>query len=282
VQLIAFDPATDFVVQPWISEKYHGQIMDGQVVVGSHIIMRLNGTIMLFNYEYPVAARLSPSASGFDTSIFMTMNTMRHLTDLARELGFDYLADNFSDGMVSAVLVRTDPAIDSLLIAESIQNQNEGIEVLASQGIFSRIATAISGFVRYIQIFSLALWALAVVVLVAVFSGMIHERKKEFAILRILGATRKHLVSIVLCESSLASIAGGAAGISLASIVIFPFADLITMRLELPFLETSIVNIILFVVISLFISALVGPLASLYSALQVCKAETYFTMREGE
>ncbi|WP_461247875.1 DUF4418 family protein [Treponema sp. R6D11] len=37
VQLIAYDPDTDFVVQPWIAEKHHGSISDGQVIVGTHI-----------------------------------------------------------------------------------------------------------------------------------------------------------------------------------------------------------------------------------------------------
>ena len=282
VQLIAYDPATDFTVQPWISEKYHGQVIDGQVVVGSHILLRMDGTIRLFNHNYPVAARLSPSASGFDTSIFMTMNTMRHLTDNARSLGFDFLADGFIDGLISAVLVKTDPAKDPLLVAQKILEQNIGVEVLASQGIFGRIASALSGFVKYIQIFSAALWILAVVVMAAVFSGIIHERKKEFALLRIIGATRKRLVGIVLSESALAGLTGGAAGIILASVVIFPFADLISSRLELPYLDASPVNIVALILISLFISALAGPLASLYAALKISRAETYFTMREGE
>jgi len=271
VQLIAYDPLTDFVVQPWISEKYHGQVIDGQVVVGSHIIVRKNGTILLFGREYPVAARLSPSASGFDTSIFMTMTTMK-----------DMITDSNIDGKVSTVLVKTDPATDPARLAQVIQDQNEGVEVLVSQGIFGRITTALSGFVKYIQVFSVVLWILAVIVLAAVFSGIIHERKKEFALLRIIGFTRKRLVGMVLNESFIAGLTGGAAGIALACFVIFPFSDLISVRLELPYLEASLINIIIIILTSLIISALSGPLASLYTALKISKAETYFTMREGE
>ena len=282
IQLIAYDPLTDFVVQPWIAEKYSERITDGQLVIGSHIEMRANGTIMLFGHQYPIAAQLSPSASGFDTSVFMTMNTMRMFIDRAQARDIDIRADSYRDGTVSAVLVKTDPAKNPAIIAETIGKQHEGVEVLVSQGVFSRIASAMSGFVKYIHIFSVVLWILAIVVLAAVFSGIIHERKKEFALLRIIGATRKRLVGIVLCESSLAGIAGGAAGIALAAIVIFPFADLISARLNLPYLDASLVSIIRLVVTSLVISAVVGPVASLYAALKISKAETYFTMREGE
>ena len=109
-----------------------------------------------------------------------------------------------------------------------------------------------------------------------------HERKKEFATLRILGATRKKLVGIVLSESAIAGIAGGFAGIVLASLAVFPFSTYISERLELPYLDAPFFYIVLLVLASLLLSAIVGPLSSLYSALRISKAETYFTMREGE
>jgi putative ABC transport system permease protein len=153
---------------------------------------------------------------------------------------------------------------------------------LVSQGIFSTLALTLSGLVSYIHIFSAALWILAVIILAAVFSLSIHERKKEFALLRILGATRKKLVAVVLGESSLASLAGGAMGILLASLVVFPFSTLISERLELPYLDAPFFNILPLALGSLLLSILAGPLASLYAALRISSAETYFTMREGE
>ncbi|MDR2447528.1 MAG: FtsX-like permease family protein [Treponema sp.] len=285
VQLIAYDPATDFVVQPWIAEKRSETIADGQVVVGSRISVRRNGAIQLFNHEYPVAARLSSSASGFDISIFMTMNTMRDLIGRARAEGYNFLGVQEKEavrGRVSAVLVKTDPAKAPSVVAYDIRKQNEGVDVLISQGIFARIAATLSGLVNYIHLFSAALWALAAIVLAAVFSGIIHERKKEFALLRILGATRKRLVGIVLSESAIAGIAGGVAGVALAGLSVFPFSTLISERLELPYLDAPLLRIIPLILGSLFLSALVGPLASLYAALRMSKAETYFTMREGE
>ena len=183
---------------------------------------------------------------------------------------------------VSAILVKSDSSVSPSLLAQTIRRENEGVDVLVSQGIFSNLAATISGLVSYIHLFSAALWVLAVVILAAVFSGSIHERKKEFALLRILGATRRKLVAIVLGESSLAGLAGGAAGIVLASLAVFPFSTLISERLELPYLDAPLFQIIPLVLGSLLLSVLVGPLASLYSALRISGAETYFTMREGE
>jgi putative ABC transport system permease protein len=285
VQLIAYDPETDFVIQPWMAEKYRRTVEDGQVVAGSRITIRADGAIRLLGHYYPVAARLSTSASGLDTSIFMTMNTMRNLIGRARAEGYDFLADQereMSRGAVSAVLAKTSPSAPPARLAQTIARENSGVDVVVSQRVFSGIAETLAGLTAYIHLFSVILWVLTLIVLAAVFSGSVHERKKEFAVLRILGATRKKLAAMVLGESALAGFAGGAAGIVLASLAVFPFGTLISERLELPYLDAPIIRVILLALGSLLLSALAGPLASLYSALRISRAETYFTMREGE
>ncbi|MDR0720101.1 MAG: ABC transporter permease [Treponema sp.] len=285
VQLIAYEPETDFVVRPWMAEKYHGSVEDGQLVVGSRIALRPDNTIRLLGHTYPAAARLSRSASGLDTSIFMTMNTMRLLLGRARAEGYDFLAAQEKEmrrGAVSTVLVKTGPAIPPERLAQTIGRTNAGVDVVVSQRVFSGIAETLAGLADYIRLFSAVLWILAFIVLAAVFSGSIHERKKEFAVLRILGATRKKLAAVVLSESAIAGIAGGTAGIVLASLAVFPFSALIGERLGLPWLDAPLSGIIPLALGSLFLSALTGPLASLYGALRISGAETYYTMREGE
>ena len=285
VQLIAYDPETDFVVRPWMAEKHGGSVEDGQIVAGNRITVRADNTIRLLGHNYPVAARLSRSASGLDTSIFMTMNTMRLLIGRARAEGYDFLAvqeKEMERRAVSAVLAKIDPSNPPARLAQTIQRENAGVDVVVSQSVFSRISEALAGLSTYIRLFSIILWVLSLIVLAAVFSGSIHERKKEFAVLRIIGATRGKLAGIVLCESAITGIAGGAAGIVLASLVVFPFSTLISERLGLPYLDAPLSNVTLLVLGSLLLSALAGPLASLHAALRISKAETYYTMREGE
>jgi putative ABC transport system permease protein len=285
VQLIAYDPETDFVIQPWMAEKYRSAVEDGQVVAGSRIAIRPDKTIRLLGHNYPVAARLSKSASGLDTSVFMTMNTMRLLISRARAEGYGFLAvqeEEMRKGAVSVVLAKADPSVPPARLAQTINRENTGVDVVVSQRIFSSFSDALAGLTAYIHLFSIILWILAFIVLAAVFSGSVHERKKEFAVLRILGATRRKLACMVLGESAVAGLAGAAAGIVLAGLVIFPFSTLISERLELPYLDAPFINIVLLVLGSLFLSVLAGPLASLYSAIRIGGAETYYTMREGE
>lgn len=93
-----------------------------------------------------------------------------------------------------------------------IKKNHPQADVILSQGILTSIAGTLRNLVGYIRAFSFALWIITILVLAAVFTGGIHERKKEFAILRLLGATQKKLIRLVLYESALAALAGGACG----------------------------------------------------------------------
>jgi putative ABC transport system permease protein len=215
----------------------------------------------------------------------MTMNTMRLLIGRARTEGYDFLTAQEKEmrrGAVSVVLAKAGPLTPPAQLAQTIGRENAGVDVVVSQSIFSGISETLAGLTAYINLFSAVLWVLALIILAAVFSGTIHERKKEFALLRILGATRGKLAAMVLGESAIAGAAGAAAGIVLACLVIFPFSTLIGERLELPYLDAPFLRVIPLALGSLFLSVLAGPLASLYAALRISGAETYFTLREGE
>jgi putative ABC transport system permease protein len=282
VQLIAFDPDTDFAIQPWIGEVLGGPIRDGSIVIGSNVLYRKDNLIRFFDHEYPVAARLAKTATSMDKSVFMNMNTMGQMLENARRQGFHFIADGMPEGSISAVLVRLEGGSNQRAIAASIKDKNQGVEVIHSQGIFEGIAETLNSIIRYIRLFSSVIWIAALIILGVVFSASINERKKEFAVLRILGATRKRLVIIILREAALAGLAGSAGGIILASLVIFPFSTYISLQLQLPLLRPQGLTILGFLFFSFFISFAAGPLASAYSAVKISAAETYYTLREGE
>jgi putative ABC transport system permease protein len=282
VQLIAFDPATDFVITPWIKEERGSGIERGQLVVGSRILVDSDNTIKLFNRKYPVVAQLSKTATGFDSSVFMDWETMDALRAHAHQDKYRFLADYESEGAISAIMARVDVNGNAESIARSIKWKNKNVDVLVSQGILASLSVALRNIVNYISGFSVILWILAVVVLASVFSGSINERKKEFAILRILGASRKKLLLIITGESALIGLAGSAVGIALASLLFFPFNTYIGQRLQLPFIKPVLGNVLAIILVSFALSFAAGPLAALYATSKIGRAETYFTMREGE
>jgi putative ABC transport system permease protein len=282
VQLIAFDPDTDFVIQPWIAQSYGGTIGDGQLIVGSDIVLESNHTLRFFNHVYPVVAQLDKTATGLDSSVFMNTNTMKTMVVNARLVEANFSGDKAPEGAVSSVLVDIDAGYDADTVADTINSRVPGVDVVVQKDMISGTSNNLGSLVSYVYLLSAALLALVVIVLAVVFSVTINERKKEFAVLRIIGATRKKLIAVVLTESLIVSVAGSLIGTIAASLLVFPFSTYIGDKLHLPYLLPTAWATLAALGLCLFITFTVGPLVSIFSAFKISKAETYFTMREGE
>ena len=120
------------------------------------------------------------------------------------------------------------------------------------------------------------------VVLGVVFSVTFSERRKEFSLYRVLGATKGKLAGLVMMESVLISLAGSLSGIAAAALVVFPFSTYIQSIVNLPYLQPSVGVILAAAGISFLISFLTGPLAALCTALKLGKFEIYTAIRENE
>lgn len=282
VQLIGFDPDTDFVIKPWIAKSYGGRIGDGQLVVGSDIATDGKKTLRFFNREYPVAAKLAKTGTGLDVSVFVTMDTISSLFQDAKKAGMKFLSETDPKNSISSVLIKTEPGYTADAVVHNIRSKLDGVQVIKTKNMIAGIADNLGSLTVFLSALTAVLWILAAIILAVMFSVTANERKREFAVLRALGATRKKLVHVILTESFLISAAGGVLGILLSSAVVFPFSIYIGDRLGLPYLQPDFGVIAGILVLSLVLSCLIGPLASSYSAVKISRTEPYRNFREGE
>ncbi len=130
-----------------------------------------------------------------------------------------------------------------------------------------------------ILIFMNAISALVLVItfttLAVVFSLMLNERLKEFAVLRVLGASHSRLERIVFGEAAILGCAGAVTGIFISLLIIIPFNVLISEKLALPFAMSSLPQIIVFSVLVFVIILAASILSSVFSAVRISRFEPY-------
>ncbi|MDF3001491.1 MAG: hypothetical protein K0Q48_1610 [Bacillota bacterium] len=284
VQLIGYEPKTDFVIAPWISGQLKKDLEKGELVVGSKLEHQVGDTLKFFGREYVVAGRLQETGLGFDTSVFMNFDTAENVLDDAKIKGIHY---RFNKGdSISAVMVKAEEGYDVSAINNAIVDRlrEAGIkaDVVASRTIVTTASDHINQFIFYVKVFSVMLWVLAVVLLSVVFTFSVHERKKEIAVLRILGATKGKLLQLIFGEAALIGTGGALVGLSLAFLVLFPFSTLISLTLNLPFVLPPPQRIAFLAMLSFLLTGAAGPAASVSSAYRIVKNEIQATMREGE
>ncbi|SBV97401.1 conserved membrane hypothetical protein [uncultured Eubacteriales bacterium] len=282
VQLIGFDPSTDFSVQPWIRQSYDGDLTAGAVLVGGDIEVENGKSLTFFDREYLVAAQLEKTGTGLDNAVYANMDTLRDLMEASQEKGFYFLDDSDPDSVISSVLIKTAEGYDAETVARNIRFKLDGLQLVKTQSMISGIGESLSAFSSLLYVFVGVFLLLSLAMLTVVFSVTANERKREFAILRVLGATRKRLASLLLAESLLVSVSGGLLGTALAALVVFPFHVAISQRLGLPYLAPGGLSIIRLLSMSLAVTFAAGPLAAAFSAWRISRAETSLTLREGE
>ena len=285
VQIIGIDYETDFVTKPWISQFYGSQIGDGELIAGSAIIVPEDGTLTFFNQKMRVAAQLAKTATGMDYSVFVNRNTAYGLAAIAQDMNI--IPQNMDiEKSASVILVKVksgdDIDYEVLKVVNRIRQDIQGVGVVKSKSLFTNIAENLNIVSGIIQTAASVMGVLAALVLSVLFSINTADRKKEFAVLRIVGATRGKLVRIVLFEALLISLFGSVIGMTFGAIVILPFGTFWEQKMSLPFLMPYVFELIGFSFITMGLSLVAGAISVAFSVFTVSRAETYSTMREGE
>lgn len=342
VQLVGFEPETDFVVRPWLKEQLDRPLGDHEIVVGSSIFAKPGQSIKFFNEEFKVAAKMDRTGMGFDSSVFFTLNAtrllVRHNANALNELRtVRALADQPDaglsgavsgglpsssgasallgvsdssgvpitqpspaasaephiilqdtanpDAVISSVMVKIAPDATVDGVASVIRmtlGKTFGVDTVETAGLISSLASNLNFLTYLLMGASSFLWLLALIILFLVFSGSFNERKKEMAVLRVLGATKKRLAAMLLTESLIISVLGACIGVVCGWVVSFPFSALIFQAMRTPYLQVTASEALLLALTTLFLAAIMGPIASLWSVISISQTDVYATLREGE
>ena len=276
VNIIGFDSKTDFTIKPWIRKTYKNEFKPGYVIAGSDIEVEKSGKIKFFDKEFTVVGTLEPLGNKLDQAIFADIETIELLRQAAASKGYNFS----SEGEPSAILANLEKGADFEKISQAIHEQFSDLQVISRRNMFD-------SFITTAKSFKIAVWIIAgfflIVVIAAVsiaFSVSTNERKREFATLLIIGATRKKLTGIVLGESLIASGSGAFAGTLFGAVAIISFRFLIQENLQIPFTLPNTSAILLTIIGALFIPAIAGIGASYRIAKKVERIDVYTALKE--
>lgn len=286
VQIIAFDPKTDFVVQPWLKNQHAVNLEKGQILIGNRVQAEPGDSMKFYETNFDVAGKLEKTGMGYDGSIFMTFETLYELknSDIARSsLPMDEM-----ENMVSMLMVDAADGIDGVdlihlrLEIAKCGNTGEKMYACTTDELMSGISLQVkklSGYGNILTCISLISTALA---LISIFILTINERKYEFGVLYALGAKKSRMRNIILSEALIISGIGGVTGTFLAYGLVATFKDVISVKLDVPYLDISMIHTMPVAGICIIISLATGIIAAVCSAYQISKGEVYRLLRENE
>ena len=287
VMIIGFEPASDFVIQPWIREVLTDKLPKDAIVVGSDISVGEKRTVRFFDHEYPVAATLEPVGNKLDQAVFVDVATLADIREAAKAKGVIFLhQDVKSEGsdspIYSSVLIKLRAGADIDRLSREIHTRFDGVQIRTRKDLFSGLEKS-ANFLQIVvwSIVSLFL-VIAVAAIVISFSLSTRERRREYALLRIVGYARKRLRTLVLGESLLVSAVGTYIGLLLSSVAFFTFKIWIGEHVNVPFIAPGNAEIAAVYAVVVLLLHSVGPLAVYGVANKVSKIDAYAALREVE
>lgn len=279
VQVIGIDIDTDFLIYPWITHNIDKELKDGEAIVGSHVVGEKGETVHFFNQELKIVGRLKQTGIGFDATVFVNQNTAKKLARASERITANKVAE---EDVISSVMIKAKPGVDSVKLASKISKElsKEGIFAMFSKKFVNSISSNLKVLATSVLILVVAIWLLSVIILSISFTAIFNERKKEMAVLRVLGASKKMLRNIIIKEAVILSLIGSGIGSFLGFILSVIELPLIALKFSMPFLSPSILQYIGIFILSFVLAVIIGPLSTVRVVKKLTDKDSYLSLRE--
>jgi len=229
--VVAFNQDTDFVIKPWLTEKFNRKLQKGEALVGSESAFNIRVGLVevdsvLFGNVFKMVGVLDKTGTGLDNALFIDDV---NLEDIIRKGSTD-----LRPGQVSIIFIKVKKGMDPYKVAGEIEDAVVEVDTMARKDIGKSILATLRDINR-IFIFMMALIALLSGFLTwAVFSAIANERAREVGIMRAVGAKESHIVTIFLTEVLIVGCIGSIIGIIGGTVLSLVLTKSFTIMKNLP------------------------------------------------
>ena len=279
LQIIGFDPATDFSIQPWVEKSYSDKLGLYDAVVGSDVTPNTDMTVEIYGKTLHVQAMLDKTGTELDSALYVDIDTMKELIRAHNEKNPNQEKTIDPDNVVSSVLIKVADGYDIDEVAGDINLHVRQVKAIRTQNMISGVSESLSGVSAAVSLLMVVVWILSAVILSIVFTMNINERKKEFAVLRVLGASRVKLAGLVFREAALYGFLGSLLGAGLTVLITALFTPAIENMIGLPFLLPPVPVMLIAGALTVVLTVAAGAVTAASSAVKISKIDTGLILR---
>ena len=298
VNLVAFDPASDFSVLPWL-EEHPARPIQG-LIVGARRPTRLEATLSVCGMPLSVSGRLGKTGVGpFDESYFLSFSALADIVSFCRASGpagalltkpadsevFPAAVRNHADicspdlplDRVSAFLLQLSPGAKPEQVKFSLAQLSD-VKIVEGNTVLTSSRQALSTLLIGIAAFTALQLAALLILVLLLFSAIVQERYREVGLLRAMGAKPGQVMTIILAEAAIITGLGGLAGLGFGAAVLLMFSRSLAFYFNLlgvPFSWPPPPVLQAGAIVALVFSAILGLIGALLPAWRVRRMAPY-------
>lgn len=293
VQIIGFDPNTDFVVKRLVENKYvvkepfdPDEIFLGYNLTPSMEDYEVIRVWQVYGYNFKAIGRLRKTNTPLDWALYVPLSGIYVMAKTAYKNAIPEAAERIGkikEDMVSAILVRVDTlATDPKDIGVNISGEIPGMTVISTAAVVTSLQRQLFSTVKSLIFSGSIVWIMSVLVVGAIFSVVVNERRRELGLLRAMGFRRIAVFKLIMYESTMLTSLGAVVGILLGTGVIIYLNKFFQKTMEMPYLWPSHIFVGALILICLAAGLASGIFGALYPAARSSMMEPLQAIRTGE
>ncbi|MEK6672224.1 MAG: FtsX-like permease family protein [Nitrospirota bacterium] len=291
IQIIGFDPKTDFIVKSLLENKVTSPISADEIILGNNLMSPLaEGEKVspwpIYGYPFSVVGRLKKTSTGLDWAVLIPLDGIDSMIREAPKYAPPEAAARLkaiNPGYISSVLVKINPLVTTPQEMKiRIKMEVPDVMVISTAETVTTLTQQLYTTLKGLLFSALALWVMSILVVGAIFSMIINERRREIGLLRAIGATSVSVFKLIMYESSILTGFGGAIGVALGAGVVYFFNSMIRSVMKMPYVWPNAGEIGILILICLAAGVVAGVLGALYPAVRSSTMEPLNAIRLGE
>ena len=295
ISLIAYDPAQDFTVEPWLSAPLPSPRDPLALLAGARRSDKPGATLAICNRTLTIAGGLGQTGVGpVDESLFITFAGLEELVAGEREMRAPSLAGaegqgasrqhrgaeclpELAPGRVTAYLLQLAPG-GAPEQARFAIGQIPGLKIVAGNSVLTAARQSLGALLWGVAAFAGLLLLALLFVVSLLFSAIVQERYREIGVLRAMGARPGQVLGLALMEAALLIGVGSLLGLGFGFLLILLSARSLGFyfaSLGVPLEGPPYAFIAAAAVFSLSCGFLLGMVGALAAARRALRPEPY-------
>ena len=276
VQIIAFDPDTDFSVSTWTNGDNVRDLGLNEIIAGASCGLKKGGSITFFDREFTVADVLEETGMGYDQSIFVSFETANQITSSEK---YSQIFKQKSD-LTSMVLINAESDSDISDISRDINASLSDITVYSTDSLVGELKKQ-AGYFRFAGFVADAfVIILSAVSLFSLITLTFYQRRNRIGSLLSIGISKAKVVKIFFIEYLYLTLAGTFAGIGVTAILLIPMHDLIKRSVDLPYRFIGTDKTVLLCLLVLAVNLIILIAAYSFTFFKIMRTEPAILMEE--
>jgi len=281
VDMIAFDPARDITVQPWLEQRLDRPLRPGDVIVGGRRDEPIGSQLLLFGRPLTVYGRLGRTAVGtHERGLFVSFATMDDLRQTILEICGSKAP--LEPNKISGALVELAPGATTRQARFALLANFPGIKVIGGESMLTSIRQGLSTLLDSVLVLMVVMFISTAAMVSVLFSAIVAERRRELGLLKAIGARRGQIIGMLLAEAAIATAIGGVLGAAFGFLLMRSFEHSLVYYLQglgIPFCWLGTGTISLIAIACVLLASLIGAVGALLPAWRASRADPYDLIR---